>query len=132
MQRESTEPEDDYLENVTMIPDMNRKFALLNGLCWHEMVVIDGRHVCSCGKNFGLSVYAGDHKDYCNPDFSNSREVLRVVMEREDWEEFFVRVGKLECNRPWANSYSFYIDLDYITTPGKLRDAWIEWKEAQK
>jgi hypothetical protein len=67
---------------------------------------------------------------YKYPDFSDPREVLKVVMEREDWEEFSGQVIEGEAiTHPHFATGSCYIKLDYITTPGKLRDAWIEWKE---
>jgi hypothetical protein len=111
--------------------DQNRKFAEMNGLCWHDVsleqpYILDGvqvgsLYVCTCG----IKVHKYDRIAHCkqfNPDFSFAHEVLKVVMEREDWDDFLIwSDGSCEPN--------YWITVDYITTPGKLRDAWIEWKE---
>jgi hypothetical protein len=99
--------------------DQNRKFAELAGLCWHEYYYSRDRWVCT-----GCETEIDDPFEPSNPDFSDPREVLKVVMEREDWDDFLIwSDGSCEPN--------CWITVDYITTPGKLRDAWIEWKESQ-
>lgn len=109
--------------------DQNRRFAELAGICWHELVrqqIKPGVKECSCGKIIYNNGFSGHIKD-SNPDFcADPREVLKVVMERDDWIEF------LDWLRDYDVTDSHYISVDYITTPSKLRDAWIEWKEKQK
>jgi hypothetical protein len=100
--------------------DQNRKFAEMNGLCWHFREIAQmGFAKCSCGAEFkyGYELYNHIHK--LNPDFSDPREVLKVV-DRDDLRRFL---------RSIAICPDFFIKIDYITTPGKLQDAWIEWKE---
>jgi hypothetical protein len=105
--------------------DQNRKFAEMNGLCWHEEEYkvddSDGWMWWICKKCGNKAKAEGSD----NPDFSDPREVLKVVMEREDWPEFWrVAYGEYVQVNPFR-----YIGINHITTPGKLRDAWIEWKE---
>jgi hypothetical protein len=105
--------------------DQNRKFAEMNNLCWHTYEISKlGFWECRCGCG---------HKTYCeidhikNPDFSDPREVLRVVMATEDWWKF-----QSTLFYPPDRIHDAIIPIIYITTPGKLRDAWIEWMEQTK
>jgi hypothetical protein len=106
--------------------DQNRKFAEMNGLCWHEYDIDEDKGIYFCTKcNGRLSQIS-------NPDFSDPREVLKVVMRREDWPKFLNETGVgiwEEADHSVGIGENILIDVDYITTPGKLRDAWIEWKE---
>jgi hypothetical protein len=89
--------------------DQNRKFAEMAGIHWHESK--DKFCVCAeCG-------YIANTSRMDNPDFSDPREVLKVV-DRDDLRRFL---------RSIAICPDFFIKIDYITTPGKLRDAWMEW-----
>jgi hypothetical protein len=88
--------------------DQNRKFAEMTGFC---------KDHCP-----------DDSCDICCTDFSDPREVLKVVMEREDWYDFLIwSDGSYEPDE----RTTCWINVDFITTPGKLRDTWIEWKESQ-
>ena len=113
--------------------DQNRRFAEMNGIYWHERqcyMGFDFVYSCSCGaSHFNGYADLDKHIRESNSNFSFAREVLKVVMEREDFLEF--SRDALDC--PWEEDrlYWNYIHTDYITTPGKLRDAWIEWLEKQ-
>jgi hypothetical protein len=104
--------------------DQNRKFAEMNGLCWHKFdhTQYSPKEQLRC---IHCRKYGWEIKD--NPDFSDQREVLKVVMEKEDWPEFHTTLFKI-TGYGWASSL---IPIDYITTPGKLRDAWIEWMRSR-
>jgi hypothetical protein len=105
--------------------DQNRKFAEMNGLL----------DECDCGNSLCR---------YPISDFSDPREVLKVVMEREQgyWHDFSRSLWVKVFSTVTANHLDhFYqieimieksVPIDYITTPGKLRDAWIEWREKQE
>jgi hypothetical protein len=87
--------------------DQNRKFAEMNGI----------KPTFSLPNECGREVY---------PDFSDPREVLKVVMEREDWYDFLIwSDGSYEPDE----RTTCWINVDFITTPGKLRDTWIAFKE---
>jgi hypothetical protein len=104
--------------------DQDRKFAEMNGLCWHEFNVIGEMGSipkCKCG------ILEPDG----NPDFSDPREVLKVVMERGDCYRFIATLNGLSLDED-GDFIDYAIPIYCITTPGKLRDAWITWKEAQK
>jgi len=75
--------------------DANRRFAELARLYWWK---------------------------FDNPDFTDAREVLRVMREREDYESFRRHL-----------IYTFFDDFyaPVIDTTGKLRDVAIEWMEAE-
>jgi hypothetical protein len=125
--------------------DQNRKFAEMNGLCWHKWIRNDGPFTrveyrcmyCAQGVDYTQNMEDG-------MDFSDPREVLKVVMEREQgyWHDFSRSLWVKVFSTVTANHLDhFYqieimieksVPIDYITTPGKLRDAWISWMENNK
>jgi hypothetical protein len=60
--------------------------------------------------------------------------VLKVVGERDDWPRFLDSIGGMHNCYDYGHGiiWKDWIEIDYITTPGKLRDAWIEWLEKMK
>jgi hypothetical protein len=75
--------------------DPNRRFAELAGLYWWK---------------------------FDNPDFTDAREVLKVMKCRGDWFEFCASL----------NTYDFALIADkLLLTPGALRDKAIEWMEGK-
>jgi hypothetical protein len=106
-------------EGYFMNEDLNKKFCLLAGICWHDCTDDIPSNVCQkCGWK------VGSRKAPKNPDFSDAREVLKVLMPLPLWEEFqnqyFIAQAPGTC----------YIRVDYIIEPGKLRDSAITWMEA--
>ena len=82
----------------------NQRFAELAGICWHKQV-------------------------QSNPDFNDAREVLRVMMKREDWSKFLSHVY---CDIYKTSECSVEsIILLVLDTTGKLRDLAIKWMEEQ-
>ena len=108
--------------------DINRRFAELVGLCWHEWVASYSQRIC---KHCGYRVSASDYGP-ANPDFiSDPRLVLREMMKRKDFLEF--SRDKLDC--PWEDDrvYWNYVHTDYILdTTGLLAMAAIEWLEKEE
>jgi hypothetical protein len=95
--------------------DQNRKFAEMNGLL----------DECDCGNSLCR---------YPISDFSDPREVLKVVRMKplKEYAAFLNSgVGCYDYAEPKAGipNACEMIEVDYLTTPSKLRDAWIEWKE---
>lgn len=86
----------------------------------------------------GIEVCLGDRWDYelkayvprC-PDFaSDPRLVLREMIKRKDWEDFFCLVGNRTSNRPWGEGFTELILFNYILDEtGLLRDKAIEFLE---
>ena len=109
----------------------NQRFAELAGIEWHKVAKkadAKGRYYCSCLIAFSYNkAVTQDHCDSCNPDFTDAREVLKVMMEREDWPEFCEQIGHYDGKRGIE-----MVDVDYITVPGKLRDLATEWMEGRK
>ena len=116
--------------------DANKRFAELAGICWHEQrmaPIVDGEALCSCGFLFDRRDII-KHIKKSNPDFSDPIAVLRVVMEREDWPEFSIYLWN-HFEWPTRDSYTTTVMersilLDYLLTPGLLRDEAIKWMEA--
>jgi hypothetical protein len=123
-----------------MTIDPNRRFAELAGICWHEREAPEYEHGiirgyefnCSCGYSYIKKSSFKSHLKRKYPDFSQAAEVLKVVME--PYPKFIELLFSIDE----AEYYSYNLEkrrfifnkfIDYITTPGKLRDAWIEWKE---
>ena len=91
--------------------DQNRRFAEMNGLLPYKS--------------------PAGYERYDYPDFSDPREVLKIVMEREDWPEFLIFLLDGDKESFYSKEIIENLLRDYILTPGKLRDAWIEWGEKQ-
>ena len=99
------------------------------GHCWH--MVDPALLRCKCGVK-GPSA---------NPDFttdSGAVLLLRELMKREDWQDFLSIIGsdttylKAEVKSDSVNKHFLVygvesIQLAYITTPGALLDAVVEW-----
>jgi hypothetical protein len=101
----------------------HKELAELLGLCWHEFWSEDFDQLDHWGKCKHCHKAAGDVLP--NPDFTSSDgkiELLRLMMEREDWPEFAdsmcFSVG--QC----AGPTKFYIPIDLMTdTTGLLAQA---------
>jgi hypothetical protein len=111
--------------------DQNRKFAEMNGLCWHKFdhTQYSPKEQLRC---IHCRKYGWEIKD--NPDFSDPCEVLKVVMEKEGWSKFLNETGIgiwEEADHSVGIGENNLIEVDYITTPSKLRDAWINWMEGK-
>ena len=92
--------------------DLNREFARLVGLCWHEYDT-ETLNCIHCEKVMW-------RKDSNNPDYAaDPRLVLREMMKREDWHKF---IGRIEDSRP-----SWFVENYILNLTGKLRDAAIEF-----
>ncbi len=109
----------------------NRRFAELAGAFWHEIVGTPDGYFCSCGspvkESIGLPVRTGHY----NLDFTDVREVLKVME----------KIDKLRRFLAWINALSIDEDGDFINeavpvgliidTTGKLRDLAIQWMEGR-
>lgn len=102
--------------------DLNKRFAELAGIPWHSDIHVDNyTTTCSCGE-----VIPFGHAKCINPDFSDPREVLKVMNDidnrnrtRPD-ERFVNNLGTMEYE---------VIPVSLILTPGALRDAAIKFME---
>jgi len=121
--------------------DMNKRFAELAGICNHSGGVrFDGINwTCEdCGSdvdNDGLSI-----------DYSDPIKVLRVMMEREDWPEWYMEMHKYYLIKsgaiavtPWvrfmmahARDERASVPIPLLLTPGALRDRAIEYLTNKK
>jgi len=75
----------------------------------------------------------------CNdlPDFTDAIEVLEVMREREDWQDFAMSLqvkARTNCpiNITVADVLTSWLDNYILDRTGKLRDAAIEWMEGRK
>jgi hypothetical protein len=101
--------------------DKNRELAELLGLCWHE-------HHESWRYKKGMSRCWKCSSQEHNPDYSTDSgkvELLRLMMKREDWDEFCASVfGK----RFYVKCLMSDVIKYYITdTTGRLAQAALEW-----
>jgi len=66
----------------------------------------------------------GEIYNHSNPDFSTDAgavQLLREMMNQKDWSEFYLSI--------WEGTENFL--RDYITTPGALLDAYLEWERGK-
>ena len=101
--------------------DPNQRFAELAGLCWHEQVDNQTLKCKHCGQSM-LFQWQG------NPDFTDAREVLKVMRVRENWIEFSEHLFPGTDPQTEIEAACYYI----LDTTGKLRDAAIEWMEEKR
>ena len=112
---------------------LSEKFARLAGVCWHENTENDPLYKNDkllCTKcNTWQRINPAIRRGFQHPDFSDPREVLKVMMAREDWIDFSLCVGiwdeVFNGTNPQESWYS--IEISYITEPNKLLKAAIEW-----
>lgn len=105
----------------------NKRFAELAGIEWHRVAPNGLGYECSCGDRFW---YLKNYK-HVNPDFSDAREVLKVMMEREDFLDFITKICHLSTD---GVSYDVQYDIKtfacyILNTTGLLRDEAIKWME---
>ncbi len=68
--------------------DLNRRFAKLAGLCWHEETPYI-ESICSCGNVYHVAKNMIRHIQHNNPDFiSDPRLVIKEMVKRPDWDDF--------------------------------------------
>lgn len=113
--------------------DANRRFAGLAGIEYKKSL---------CGLINGCCIYRGrdnqcKDKNYCEnqkyPDFSIAISVLMVMREREDFELFMAKLMYgFEQEGVEAIDWDHNIDIDYILTPGALRDEAIKFLEEKR
>ena len=109
--------------------EKNRQVAEWLGIPWHTLTEQGpGRPpICSC--NGRETIQSQYHLDQ-NPDFttdSGKVELLREMMKRDDWEEFYMYVG---CQRLLPYGFPPVLIID---TSGLLLNAAWEWlKEREK
>ena len=107
--------------------EINKRFAELVGLCWHELLVKHGAITgCSCGENRHTLYYAHQNPDYC----ADSRLVLEVMKGRKDYLAFLD-----SCLPPFTSSRAavtaHWVDI-FMDKTAQLALKAIEWMEEQK
>jgi len=98
----------------TMTPaEINREFAERAGIHLHQWDDITGK--CRCG------LYYSPLRDP-QPDFyADAREVLKVMMEREDYQDF-IKYMESKLYGDWVAEL-----FSHMTTPGLLAKAALQW-----
>ena len=99
--------------------DLNREFARLVGLCWHEYDT-ETLNCIHCEKVMW-------RKDSNNPDYAaDPRLALREMVKRKDWPEFRHKIGTVM--RIIKDKPAILVNIDYILdTTGLLRNKAIEF-----
>ena len=108
--------------------EINREFAERAGVPWHEPVTYEG---CSCG--FSSLKFLTAHIDtHPNPNFYRfPAEVLKVMEARPDGKLFFAKL-MYQGDNVEAIDDDGYIARRYITTPGLLAKAALQWMRERR
>lgn len=108
--------------------DRNKLFAELAGIHWHEWSDDGGRHYsewrsysCDCG-----ATTESPTEPKGGPDFTDAREVLKVMRKRDDYAQFL-----LEKIFKYGWSGKMVCDL-LLDTTGRLHDQAVEFLEGRK
>ena len=120
-------------------PDECRELAKRLGIEWHHIdlpTISNPWLTCICGATFSYLDEAIRHQNK-NPDFTDAREVLKVMKEREDWFDFAVYLrarGKatiISCATT-SGVDRLHIDITLMTDEtGLLRDETIKFLEGR-
>ena len=105
--------------------DLNREFARLVGLCWHEYDT-ETLNCIHCEKVMW-------RKDSNNPDYADPRLVLREMERIGKLEAFIVTLIYTPESNPETIDYDGLIPVEYILNlTGKLRDAAIKFMKEKE
>jgi hypothetical protein len=107
--------------------DLNKRFARLAGICWHDWdspVLHSQMYTC---KLCGIVADIPWQSDFCG----DPREVLKVMDSRPDGKLFYAHLMYGEKNVD-AIDDDGHIERKYITTTGLLCKAATEWLEGRK
>ncbi|OPY83172.1 MAG: hypothetical protein A4E71_02927 [Smithella sp. PtaU1.Bin162] len=106
--------------------EQQKDFCKRAGMHWHEWETRKGSFKNIYGEiqqNKNVRSYCTEckkvrKKGFCdNPDLSDPRVVLGIMMKREDWHEFCEQVG----------IYDYSIDIQYVIEPYALFWAAYNW-----
>ena len=116
------------------VMNVNRRLHEAFGHCWHESFVVVQPYIEYEQDRIVKCVHCekqGSQSDLSNPDYAaDPRLVLREMMKREDWIDFFQWASDHKKMLDYNGRGSVFIKLKYLLdTTGKLRDIAIEWLE---
>lgn len=117
------------------IEALSREFCELTGKEWHELEVSNEpllRCVCGFATKFPSVLFDHCYKSNTNPDFSDAREVLKVMRARcKNDYEFSSFLFSLKCPGTYAICLKSFIDLIEDDTGLMLKEA-VEWLRKEK
>lgn len=98
-----------------------REFTELTGGHWHDF------GETKCGENSIQFLHCRECNGYLpNPTYSNSADVLRVMMDRLDWRLFQPKIGVV------YDDGQFMIAFGYVMEPDALLKAAMEFLKEGK
>ena len=106
-----------------------RELAEMLGIKWHHIApptISNPWLTCTCGATFSHLDDAIQHQNR-NPDFTDAREVLKVMMAREDYGAFMESLRQ-KADRLGIGSMAYMVDLLTDET-GLLLDEAIAYLE---
>jgi hypothetical protein len=124
--------------------EINKRFANLAGICWHEIVFDPlGKAefpYCKHCKKEDIPWHWDYSDGHCeriadrNPDFcGDPRLVLREMMKREDWLKFMYYMHNQVLEKHDGYDPLAYYTNDYLLdTTGLLALVGIEWMEGKE
>ena len=87
------------------ISELSRELARLAGFCWHEYRgKIGHESLCGCGFLFDSKSDVTRHAKKSNPDFSDAREVIRVMREIGKMDKF-LDYFSVDLGGKWAKEF---------------------------
>ena len=92
------------------IESLSREFAKLAGIEWYE--------------DWYLITHHGER----NPDFSDAREVIRVMWKRSDWKDFVLWFA----NRRTPELNVFVVIGDMENETGEMLELAVDWMKGRE
>lgn len=102
---------------------ISHEFCELAGICWHERST---HPMCAGTCHKCAQVYKH------NPDFTDAREVLRVMRERGDYHDFVKLFGCASIDFNDGVETYFIPDTLIIDTTGLLLEEAVGWMRGRK
>ena len=120
---------------MTSIESLSREFAKLAGICWHQINwrcegdFYTEAWTCDCGASFEKSseaaLHMADKKIY---DFTDAREVIRVMWKRSDWKDFVLWFA----NRRTPELNVFVVISDMENETGEMLELAVDWMKGRE
>jgi hypothetical protein len=117
------------------IESLSREFAKLTGIEWHEVSYKVDRYMCSCGasdphqeSNDPMAAIRNFMDAHSNPDFTDAREVIKVLDEIGRLDEFVVTCGALGKH----SREDDLIPVRYVKTPGLMLAEAVTFMKGEK
>jgi hypothetical protein len=123
------------------ITELNRKFTIAMGMCWHEIGICKYDNMLELYESYcicGAGPYNSQHErgkgelfGLCNnPKWDNPHTIMQAIMGQNEWERF-VEWHTSICYGTVGSGWSLgkIVSAEIIATPTLFKQAYLAFKE---